>query len=288
MWLILSISTAFFEATKDLFGKKGLLKADEYLVSWGLRFFSLPFLLPLLFFFPMPELDANFWWALLGSGTLNVLTTLWYIKGIKLSPLSIASPMLTFTPLFLLITSPLILKESPNLFGVLGVLLIVFGAYFVNMSKFQQKDFLAPFKSLAKEKGALLMLAVAFIWSITSNIDKIGVQHSSPIFWVIITNIYLSLIFSVILLFRSRKNLLTDISSNVKSLLPVGLFSALALICQMTAINMMLVAYVISIKRMSVIISSLYGFFVFKEKFLKTRLLGVCIMVAGVFLITLF
>jgi len=54
-----------------------------------------------------------------------------------------------------------------------------------------------------------------------------------------------------------------------------------------TAVTMTLVPYVISIKRTSVIFSSLYGFFIFKERFIKTRLLGVVIMVAGVLLISL-
>ena len=42
---------------------------------------------------------------------------------------------------------------------------------------------LGPFKALLRKKGPKLMLFVAFLFSITSNIDKIGAQNSSPIFW---------------------------------------------------------------------------------------------------------
>jgi drug/metabolite transporter (DMT)-like permease len=48
-----------------------------------------------------------------------------------------------------------------------------------------------------------------------------------------------------------------------------------------------LVAYVIAIKRASAIFSAIYGFFVLKEHFLKTRLLGIIIMVLGVLFIAL-
>ena len=55
----------------------------------------------------------------------------------------------------------------------------------------------------------------------------------------------------------------------------------------MMAINLTLVAYVIAIKRTSAIMSSLFGFWLFKEKGIKERLLGVVLMVLGVILITL-
>jgi len=56
----------------------------------------------------------------------------------------------------------------------------------------------------------------------------------------------------------------------------------------MLAINMTLVAYVISIKRTSAIIVVLAGFWFFKEKNTGYRLLGASIMVAGVLCISLF
>ena len=287
IWFFLSLSTAVFEATKDLFSKKGLREIDEYLVAWGLRAFALPFLLPLLFFIPIPKVTSQFWWALFIGGGLNALTSILYMKAIKISPLSLTVPMLTFTPLFLLLTSPIILGEFPGIFGIIGVLLIVFGSYLLNI-QVMKNGYLAPFKALIKEKGPILMLIVAFIWSITSNIDKIGVLNSSPIFWAISINIFLFFTLLFIVSLKSKVNLKRQILQNTKVLFPIGLFSALALICQMTAIKMALVAFVISIKRTSTIFSSLYGFFIFKEPFLKLRLVGILIMVLGVFLIALF
>jgi len=45
------------------------------------------------------------------------------------------------------------------------------------------------------------------------------------------------------------------------------------------------VPYVIAIKRTSVIMTSLVGFFLLKEKGIKERLVGISLMVVGVFLI---
>lgn len=285
IWMLFAFLTAFFESMKDVFSKKGLLEFDEYVVSWSLRFFALPFLLPLLLFIEIPSLGGQFWNALLINGILNSLGAIFFMKAIKHSDLSITMPMITFTPLFLLITSPLIVGEFPSLFGLIGVVLIVFGSYILNIKE-KDKGYLAPFKALLKERGPRFMLLVAFIWSIAANYDKIGVLNSSPIFWVISVNLFIAIVMFPVMLYKSQKSL-NQIPRNLKKLVPIGLFSAIGLTFQMIAISLTLVVYVISIKRTSAILSVLWGHLIFKEKGIKERLTGVVIMVIGVLLIAL-
>ncbi len=53
-WVFFSILTAFTLATSDAFTKKALADTNEYLVAFFRLLFSLPFLLCLLFFIPVP------------------------------------------------------------------------------------------------------------------------------------------------------------------------------------------------------------------------------------------
>ncbi len=216
------------------------------------------------------------------------------MKALKSSDLSITVPMLTFTPLFLLITSPVMVGEFPGIFGLIGIFLIVTGSYLLNinhnkksLSQGYRNRYLAPFKALLKEKGPRLMLVVAFIWSITSNIDKIGLQNSSPLFWVIAVDIYVALLMLPLCTFR-RNRKTAQIRANWRALLTLGLFGGLTAVCQMTAISLTLVAYVISIKRTSAIGGVLFGYLIFKEKGIRARLVGAIVMVFGVLFITLF
>ena len=130
-------------------------------------------------------------------------------------------------------------------------------------------------------------MIVAFLWSITSNFDKIGVQNSSPIFWVLSINLFISLVLLPTILIQPRKNL-KQITDSSKTLVPMALFSVLALIFQMIAIKLILVVYVISIKRLSILMNILWGYLVFREKGIKERLTGAVIMIVGIFLIALF
>lgn len=285
IYLGFAFLTALFESLKDLTGKFGLKQLDEFFISWAMMAFALPILLPLLYFIEIPDLNSSFYRALFFGGILNGVSLLLYMRAIKRSALSITIPMITFTPLFLLATSPIMLGEFPSVIGIFGVLLIVFGSYMLNIKR-RGKGFFEPFRALLEEPGPRLMLLVAFIWSITSNIDKIGVQNSSPIFWSVSMTCFLAVALFPLMMIYSKPTSKT-MNGQLKYLIPLGLFNALTFIAQMIAINVILVAYVISIKRGSAILSVLWGHLFFREEGLRERLTGVIIMVAGVMLIAI-
>lgn len=283
-WFLFAFLSAFFESSKDVFSKRGLKIVDEYSAAFSLRFFAAPFLLLFLIIIGIPKLGEQFFTVLLIGGSLNVLTTVFYMKALKNSDLSIVTPIVSFTPVFVLITSPFILNEFPSTMGLIGVLLIVSGSYFLNIGE-RSKGFFAPIKALFVEKGARFMFVVAFIWSITSNLDKIGVKNSSPVFWAFSQTAFIAIVLLPLIIRRSQK--VKEINNNLKALIPIGLFSALLLFFQMTAINLAPVSYVTSLKRTSVLITVLLGYFIFKEKNIKERILGALIMVLGILFITL-
>ena len=64
------------------------------------------------------------------------------------------------------------------------------------------------------------------------------------------------------------------IKSNYKPFLLIGLLAAVALLCQMTALSMGLVPYIIALKRSSALFSVVLGVIAFKERNVK-QLLGI-------------
>jgi len=286
MWLFLMLLTAFFISLQDVSGKKIIDRVDPHIVAWAWFFFSLPLLAVCLFVTGIPPLGPLFWKALMISTILLVFASIFYFQAIKYSDLSIAVPMLAFTPLFLLITSPIILGEFPSSLGIFGIVLVVAGSYVLHLQE-RRKGFWEPFKNLVREKGSRYMLMVAVIFSISANMDKVGVIHSSPIMWIFSLNLLLSIALWGIMLKRT-----TDIQQQMKGawpfLIAVGLCNGLALIFQMMAIQMTLVPYLIAVKRTSVFMTSLFGFFLFKEKRMRERLIGIVMMVFGVLMISFF
>ena len=282
---IFALLSALFESLKDVSSKIGLKDMDEYLVTWAFGFFALPFLILPFIFISIPPLGGQYWIALLIDGALNVIATILQLRAIKKSDLSLTIPLLAFTPLFLLIMSPLILGQFPTLLGVIGVILIVIGSYVLNIKR-RNAGYLAPFKAMLEHRGPRLMLYAAFLLSITSSIDKIGVLNSSPLFWAVSVHSFTSITLAPVIL-REINHHLKLTKPDIRLLFAVGLFSALAIVTQYIAITTLLVPYVIAIKRTSTIISVLFGYLIFKERGVKGRFLGAAIMVLGVILITL-
>lgn len=285
LWFVLAISVALSQSLKDVYNKTQLKNFDEYIIGCSLTFFTSLFLSPLLLFIDTPQVGNKFWLALLVSGFLNGIAYILYLRAIKISDLSIVAPITTFSPLFLLITSPLIVGEFPQLLGIIGVLLIVLGSYLLNLKQ-KQQGYLAPFRAIITDHGSRLSLLVAFIWSISANFDQVGVQNSSPIFWAISVFFTISIILLPIVLYKSHHNLY-KLKTGGWKLVIYGMINSLAMGCQMMAINLIFVAYVISVKRTSVLFTVVLGKIILKEKNIKERLLGAAIMVSGVLLITI-
>lgn len=284
-WFILATLTAFFESLKDLTSKRSLQKVDEYLVTWSLSGFSLPLLLSLLLFIDIPHLTWRFWLALVLGGSLNILAMILYIKALNLADLSLATPLITFSSLFLIVTSPILVQEYPSYFDCFGICLIVLGSYFLNL-KNRYQGYLEPLKALLTQKGSQMMLGVAFIWSISANVDKLGVLNSSPIFWSIAMYSFVAIGLLPIIIYRFRSSWLS-ILPEVSKLFPIGLFNGLAVIFQMQALSLALVAQVIAVKRTSILFSVFWGYLILRETGLKERAIAATIMLVGVCLIAL-
>ncbi len=88
----------------------------------------------------------------------------------------------------------------------------VIGAYFLAFKK-GQKNLFSPFIHLFTHTGSRLMISVAVIFSITSNLDKIGILHSSPLFWLVSINFFLMIVHFPLMLIlgdKSYKKTLTE------------------------------------------------------------------------------
>jgi drug/metabolite transporter (DMT)-like permease len=282
-WFPLALLTALFEALKDVVMKKSLRDVPEYLVAWSWMFFALPFLGLALLLTGLPPLGEQFWVALLLSGSLNALAISLYVRAINASDLSVTVPMIAFSPLFLLVTAPVILGELPTFWGIVGVVLVVIGAYVLNIKQ-RHLGYLAPYRALLRERGPKLMLAVAFIWSISATIDKIGVQNSSPVLWILSVQSFVTLVLTPAVL--RRPGSAGHVRRNLPYLLLMGFCSFVVAVAQMIAITLTLVAYVISVKRTSTLLGVLFGYLFFQEGHIRERLLGAAIMLLGVFCIT--
>jgi uncharacterized membrane protein len=281
-WVLFALTTAFALSTADALSKRALRDTDDLVMVWVREGYALPFLALAFLFVPVPKLDTVFWLTVAGLVPLEIISLILYIKAIRLSPLSLTVPFLALSPVFIIFIAFAFLGEIPDRSGVLGIFLITVGAYMLNASA---QGVLGPIKAIFKEPGSLLMLVVAVIYSVTSTLGKVAVQHSSPVFFGFFYPFTLTIVLTIFLGARGK---LGHVFSKPAVFIPIGLCTSAMIISHFIAISMTQVAYMIAVKRTSLVFSVIYGWLLFKEEKIKERLVGSGMMLAGVVMILVF
>jgi len=285
MWILFAVLNPVSESFKNLFSKKAIgAGVDPLLVSWGNNILPIVFSFPVLFFIDL-KFSWEYFFALSVTGFINIFAVVLYMQALSEGDVSEVIPMLSFTPLFLLITSPILVGEFPHFWGVVGIILIVTGSYLLN-PRVAEGGYLDPLKALFKRKGTRYMLIVAVIWSVSSNYDKIAVMHSSVWQHIFFVNVFVFTGTTVIVSLKGRLKK-EAIMCHRKKILLVSLFTVGTFVFHMTALIMTLVAYVVTLKRASGMISVFLGHYFLNEPNIRERLLGTVIMFAGIALILL-
>ena len=272
-------------ATVDALSKKALIDNDPYFVTWARMGFAAPLLLFALPFIEIPRLDNVFFVITSILIPLDIIALLLYVRAISISPLSLTLPFLSLTPVFVIGTSYIILGERPDRTGFVGIFLVAIGAYLLNVHTIK-RGLLEPLKVIAKEKGSVLMIIVAFILSISLNLAKIVIQHSSPMFFSISYPCMLSIVLFAIISFKT-KNIYSKITSQPLLCLVIGISMVVVLVTNMKALSLVEVSYMVSVKRLSLLIGVVFGAVFFMETNIKERFLGATVMVLGIILISI-
>ena len=283
--LILAAMVASLKGIQSVYQRKNAVDTDEFITAFSSRIFGIPVLIAAIAMQGFPDLKVKYLLLAIPQSAVIALTSILIAKAYKKSDASIVTPMFALSPLLVLIPSFLLLGEIPSLTGGIGIVLIAAGAYILKIDG--AKNILEPLKKLWQERGVQIILVVIAIYAVTANTDKIGVNMSSPIVWPL--TIYT---LSSVIMFPVMARKCPDSSKNMRSdwnpLGLLGLLGGVSIILQMTAIDLTLVSYVVSIKRLSIPLTVVFSYFMLGEKKgFKERTIGSLLMAAGVLLITL-
>jgi len=162
MWLIFALLNPISEGSRSLFVKKASRGVNSLVISWFNNVIPLILFTPGIFLLDL-QINTNVIIGVTGSAVINVVAAILYMRAIQHDNISKVMPILSFTPLFLLVTSPLMVGEVPNKTGLLGIILLVIGSYILNLGR-GKRSFLDPITGLFREKGTRYMFIVAVIW----------------------------------------------------------------------------------------------------------------------------
>ena len=287
-WFYLALLCAFSLALADAFSKKYFPAASSYSVLIARLCIPGLMLLPFSLYFSLPHIPVELWLYMLLLMPLEVFAMWLYIKAIQAAPLHLTLPYLAFTPMFNILTGYMFLNEMITWDGLLGICLIVSGAYILNIDKLtgSWRSVLEPMLAVLKINGSRWMLIVAVIYSFTSVLSKDAMSYTKPEIFGAFYYSFIGVILLVILLLWKREAI-REVTLRPRAYGLVGLFMATMVVTHFIAIAQVEVAYMIAVKRTSLLFGMLLGAWMFRDMSFRQHLPAGIMMLSGVFFILL-
>lgn len=289
MWILLALCAALLASFNPIINKRLLADTDVSVVAWAGQAFGLPLLgLNLfLFFGPLPSVDGWFFIGILGSAILNTLAHLTATQALKEADVSLVAPLFVFSPAVTLLVSSFMLKEIPQLLPLIGVGLIIIGAYLLDLSNWQ--NVFEPLRTIIHKRTLWLAIAASVLWGITPVFEKTAIQHTFPenptaaAFGALLV---LTLILFPIMLSQANQPLV-QMRIRWRGFVVLGVIGGIAPLFGYAAFSLGLVGYVSAMFKMSSVFALLWAFLFLREKGVPRRLPGAVVMVIGAILIAI-
>lgn len=285
MWFFLSLFSALFDATKNVLTKHKIHRFHSLTIAWTWALANLVLLVPLVLFSGWVSVSGSFWWVVVLSSAMDVVALIIYIEGLRHSDLSLSLPMLALSPLVLTISSLVLNGEAPNQYALVGITMVIVGLYFLNFKR--KEHWFAPIMAITQQRGTLLIALVALLWGVSGALHKRGLVEAGPFFYLAANaTLVFVMMTPIAILFSYKEFKRLWKKENLQVLLPIATLDSLGILTQVLAKNLTYAVFVISVKRMSIILAALLAWIFLGER-IKSRILPILILVLGVMLIAL-
>lgn len=274
----------FSNPLSNLFQKKLVSQKSDplfiiFITYVSLSIISLPLFDKIFFTGLPPEYFVYMFICALFAVSANTLI----VKALGYSDLSLLGPINSYKPIVGMIFGIFMLNEIPNLWGLLGVSLILFGSYFIAEKNHSEKK-LGIFKNLFYDKGVQLRIAALFLSGIEAVFLKKALCYSTPLIsmglWCF-AGFVVSGISSLILLKKKFINEFLELPKNKNTFFMLFITTGLMQFTTLLIFEKMQVSYALALFQISSLVSVFLGYKYFKEQNIKERIIGSILMIIG-------
>ena len=291
MQLMLNLGAIFFRilsnSCSNVFQKKLACEGDNpvYINYVNYLILSL-FCIPFLFFIDYKNLSLEFWLYAILDGLSGAFANSFMVMALEHGDLSVLGPINSYKSVIGLLAGIILLHEIPNIFGLTGIALIIFGSYFI-FDTLEEKFSLKVFtrKDIQYRIYALILSAIEAVF-----IKKVIILSSIKTSFI--ASCISGAIFSYFVLKLFKIKFRKEIKKISKKSLAFYISTAFCfgIMTYTTAyvFKHMNVGYALSLFQLSIILNLFLGYKLFRETDIKKKLAGSIIILAGSTMIILF
>lgn len=288
MWIFFAFLSAIFAGTTSILAKIGIKHTNSN-VATALRTIVVLFFSWIMVYIVKSQdaihtIGKKTWIFLALSGFATGASWLCYFKALQIGNINKVVPIDKSSTILTILLAFILLNEKITIGKFIGVILIGLGIFLMIQKKQDNKN--------STEKNKIWILYAVFsalFASLTAIFGKIGIDGvESNLGTAIRTSIVLVMAWALVL-FAKQQKALRGISK--KELLFIGL-SGLATgaswLCYYKALQDGVTSVVVSIDKLSILVTILFSSLVFKEKLSFKAIIGLALMIVGTFCLLLF
>jgi drug/metabolite transporter (DMT)-like permease len=236
---------------------------------------------------PTPE----YWRAVAMVMVPEVLGMLFLTLALRAGELSMVQPLSGLIPPLVMLGGFLFLGEVPSLPAAAGVALVTAGVYCIGLRP--GASAMEPIRALARSRASWYMVASVCAWSLATLVHRVGVQAVGALPWAVTLALGSALGLAVALPFLAWKSgdvgLPEDTRQWGRAVLLAGVAYALMQAALQTAFGMAQAGYVAAVSSISILIATLLGIVVLRERSAaRTRAAGAVLVCGGAAMIAAF
>lgn len=287
MWLIAAILSAFFAGLTSILAKCGIKKTDSDVATALRTVVVLVFSWIMVFvvgsYGGLTEIDKKSFIFLILSGLATGASWICYFKALSIGDINKVVPIDKSSTILTVLLAIICFGETSNLAVKLIATAILAVGIFLMVEKKQAEQ-----KSQRKSYMIYAVLSAIFA-ALTSILAKVGISGvESNLGTAIRTGVVLIMAWIIVFIKGKQRDIKKIDKKELLFISLSGLATGASWLCYYYAIQKGVVSVVVPIDKMSILITVLFSYFVFKEKLSKKASFGLSLMVVGTLLMAFF
>ena len=278
MWVLFAFGSALFAGLTSVLAKIGVKTTDSD-VATAIRT-CVVFVFSWLMVFvvssqnSITDIDLHTWIFLILSGISTGASWLCYYKALKMGDINKVVVIDKSSTVISMIFAIVFLGEHFTFVTVLCIAAIAFGTFLMVYKKSQKST---------KNKSWILWATLSAVFAaLTSVLGKVGVQNiDSNLGTAIRTFIVLIMSFLIVFIKQKQSYIKYVPKKELLFLCLSGIATGASWLCYYKALTDGLVSVVVPIDKLSILVTVVFSYFVFKEKLSKKSLFGLALIVVG-------
>jgi drug/metabolite transporter (DMT)-like permease len=277
--LVLLFASAFLHTGWNLILKQ---TNEKYIATWWALIISALVALPVLAFSKISIAAA--WPYILASAVLEGIYYTVLVQAYRIGDFSLVYPLARgAAPALIAIWAVLFLGERLQVYGLIGLALVILGLLVVGSSAMFSRRM-----TTLNRASIVLALLVALVISLYSVVDGAAVKQFQPAPYLVLVFATTAILLSPVVIHHyGLPALATGWKMNWQRILLIGMMSMLAYTLVLMAYRVTPVSYAGAIREVSIILAALAGWRLLGENFGRLRVIGAAIVFVGILVIAI-